>query len=333
MTAPRLTIDEAAATLAAGGLVAFGTETVYGLGANATDPEAVAKIYAAKRRPAFDPLIVHLADGADLHTDLHTDLHIVRARAIEVVARWTPRQVSLAAAFWPGPLTMLAPRGRSIPELVTSGLPDVAVRVPGTPAARELIAKAGVPIAAPSANLFGRISPTTVEHVLDQLGDAIDGVVDTGPCGVGVESTVIRVPDDDGPLVVLRLGGTSLEALAEVAGEVVMAVDEDRAELQAETSPGRLPSHYAPRVPLRVVERAMPSRDEGLLAWRQPVAGFAAVEVLSESGDDVEAAARLFAAMRRLEASGVRAIQAERVPSDGLGRAINDRLARASHAG
>ena len=310
----RLAIADAAAVLARGGIVAFGTETVYGLGGDATNAEAVAAIFAAKERPSFDPLIVHVADAADVH---------------QAVAAWTPRQAMLAEAFWPGPLTMLAPRADAIPDLVTSGLPDVAVRVPGQAQARELIAAAGVPIAAPSANRFGRISPTTADHVLDQLSGRIDGVLDTGPCRVGLESTVVRVPDE-GPLLVLRLGGVSLESLREVTGDVVLAADDDRAELQAETSPGRLPSHYAPRVPLRVVDEVVPDAAAGLLAWSAARPGFAAVEVLSEAGDATEAAARLFAAMRRLDAAGVSHIVAERVPDAGLGRAINDRLHRAS---
>ena len=316
-----MTVREAAAALAAGQLVAFGTETVYGLGADATNADAVAGIFAAKRRPAFDPLIVHLADASDVRL---------------AVADWSDRHRRLAAAFWPGPLTMLAPRGPLIPELVTSQLPDVAVRVPAVASARGLIAAAGVPIAAPSANLFGRISPTTADHVLDQLADRIDGVLDTGPCAVGVESTVVRVPDEPSqPVRVLRLGGLGLDALAEVAGPVERAADSDRAELTAPQSPGRLPQHYAPRVPLALlspeeIASHAPSPDVGLLAWRSGRDGFGSVEVLSPAGDSREAAARLFAAMRRLEASGVSRIIAERVPDDGLGAAINDRLSRAA---
>ena len=317
--APRLSLDDAAAAIRGGRLVAFGTETVYGLGADATNPAAVAAVFAAKQRPAFDPLIVHVASAAAVP---------------DAVADWSPRQQRLAAAFWPGPLTMLAPRGDRIAELVTSGLPDVAVRVPGTDAARQLIARAGCPVAAPSANLFGRISPTTADHVLDQLAGRIAGVLDTGPCGVGLESTVVRVPADESqPVRVLRLGGLTLEAIAAVAGEAELAADSDRAELTAPQSPGRLPQHYAPRVPLRLVETPQPSPDEGLLAWQNPVAGFGAVEVLTPTGSDAEAAAALFAALRRLDEAGVRAIQAERVPDAGLGAAINDRLRRAAHPG
>ena len=315
----RLSLDAAAAALRDGQLVAFGTETVYGLGADATNPSAVAAVFAAKQRPAFDPLIVHLASADDVH---------------QAVADWSPRQRRLADAFWPGPLTMLAPRGNRIAELVTSGLPDVAVRVPGTDAARELIARAGCPIAAPSANLFGRISPTTADHVLDQLSGRIAGVLDTGACGVGLESTVVRVPADESqPVRILRLGGLTVDAIADVAGGAEQAADSDRAELTAPQSPGRLPQHYAPRVPLRLVDTPQPSADEGLLAWQHAVPGFGAVEVLSATGSDAEAAAALFAALRRLDAAGVQAIQAERVPDDGLGAAIIDRLRRAAHSG
>ena len=318
MTLHTRSVDEAARLLRAGELVAFGTETVYGLGGDATRETSVAAIFEAKARPAFDPLIVHLADANLAET---------------VTPGWTDRHAALAERFWPGPLTLLAPRGEVIGELVTSGLPDVALRVPALPATRELLAEAGRPIAAPSANLFGRVSPTTAEHVLEQLDGRIAAVFDTGPCSVGIESTVVRVPQDPtAPLVVLRLGGVPLEEIRDAAGPAVLADDAERGELQAVGSPGRLPKHYAPQKPLRLIDADMSEADSdtGVLAFKEPPAGtWAAVEVLSSRGDLVEAAANLFSALRRLDVSNAVTLLAERVPEVGLGRAINDRLRRA----
>ncbi len=319
---PRITapdpagIAHAAEVLRGGGLVGMPTETVYGLAADATNPAAVARVFEAKARPSFDPLIVHTADA---------DAALALAADVPVLAR------DLAAAFWPGPLTLVLPKAPRIGDLVTSGLATVALRVPAHEVARQLIAAAGVPVAAPSANRFGRVSPTTAQHVIDELGDAVDLVLDGGPCTTGVESTVVTLQDDQ--VHVLRLGGTTLEALGEVVGpqRVVSGVG----DAARPASPGMLEKHYAPKTPLRVVaaDGALSADPRaGLLCLREPEdpRGWGAVEVLSLRGDLREAAANLFAAMRRLDASGVTHIVARAVPEQGLGRAINDRLRRAS---
>jgi L-threonylcarbamoyladenylate synthase len=311
---------QAARVLRAGGLVAFPTETVYGLGAAAFDVQAVARVFEAKGRPHFDPLIVHIP---------------TRDR-VAVVAR-SPSEVAqrLASRFWPGPLTLVVPKSVDVPELVTSGLDTVGVRIPDHPLALEMLSSAGVPVAAPSANLFGRTSPTTADHVIEQLGDRIDLVLDGGPCRVGLESTVV-LTTGKAP-VVLRLGGISVEDLEAAVGSVEIA-DLNMNEETAQNSPGRLMQHYAPRCRLKLVDdigAVPPAADIGILAFSKSPARsrFGAVEVLSTSGDLREAAANLFAAMRRLDAAGLRVIVAERVPDRDLGRAINDRLRRAAAAG
>ncbi|MGE0487043.1 MAG: L-threonylcarbamoyladenylate synthase [Gammaproteobacteria bacterium] len=327
-----MTTDVAAAAdaLRAGKLVAFATETVYGLGANALDAGAVARIFAAKDRPLFDPLIVHLAAPESIG---------------EVCNEVPPLAARLVEAFWPGPLTLVLPRRDGVPDLVTSGLPDVAVRVPDHTLARELIRLAGVPIAAPSANLFGRVSPTTAAHVMEQLDGRIDVVLDGGPCRVGVESTIVAF-DDDGCPRVLRYGGLAIEALRAMCGEVRLPPARGGSgtdEMRAQPAPGMLEQHYAPRKPLTVVETLARAGVDvlsgtetgalGVLAFRGLPAGLAAAvsETLSPRGSLEEAATNLFAALRRLDAAPVTRIVAERVPDEGLGRAINDRLRRASH--
>lgn len=310
----------AAEVLRAGGLVALPTETVYGLGANALDPKAVARIFAAKRRPAFDPLIVHLAAFDDWPTV---------ARALP------PHAAALARRFWPGPLTLVLPKQPAIPDLVTSGLATVAVRVPAHPLMHAVLERAGCPIAAPSANRFGRLSPTRAEHVVEQLGDDIDLVLDGGPCAVGVESTIVR-PDPDG-VTVLRLGGLPVEEIAALAGPVRIAAHESPTSPEA---PGMLPQHYAPRTPIVFVAAAAaspppPGARWGLLALRadptsRTAGGWVAAEYLTDDGDLVTAAARLFDALHRLDALGLERIVALAFPDEGLGRAINDRLRRAS---
>ncbi|MGC4808364.1 L-threonylcarbamoyladenylate synthase [Micromonospora sp. DT233] len=307
-------IAEAAAALRAGGLVAFPTETVYGLGANALDARAAARIFEAKQRPSFDPLITHLADAADLTA--------LVGPVPEAVA-------ALAARFWPGPLTLIVDRPVTIPAIVTSGLATMAVRVPDEPSARALIAAAGVPVAAPSANRFGQLSPTRAEHVVAGLGAAVDVVLDGGPTRCGIESTIVDARS--GRPVVLRLGALPVEALVEAVGPVTVRPGSSGQPV----APGTLAAHYAPRTPLRVVEHAGPAAGggrRGLLAFRERPAGgdWAAVEVLSPAGDLTAAAARLFDALHRLDAAGVGEIVAERVPDVGVGRAINDRLGRAA---
>jgi L-threonylcarbamoyladenylate synthase len=307
-------IDEAAAVLRRGGLVAFPTETVYGLGADAFNPRAVARVFEVKARPSFDPLIVHLADAAGLPRVSATD---------------DPRVAALAARFWPGPLTLVLPRRPEVPDLVTSGLETVGVRVPAHPAAHALIAAAGTPVAAPSANPFGYVSPTTAAHVAELLGPSVDLVLDGGPCRVGVESTILSLA---GAPVILRPGGVPREALEAALGfrlEVALPAERPLA-------PGQLAKHYATRTPLRILPGTAGRAPEGagragLVAWRSAGAeGYAAIEVLAPDGSPETAAANLFAALRRLDAAGLDLILAEPCDEAGLGHAIMDRLRRAA---
>ncbi|MCM0675608.1 L-threonylcarbamoyladenylate synthase [Micromonospora phytophila] len=307
-------IAEAAAVLRDGGLVAFPTETVYGLGANALDARAAARIFEAKARPSFDPLITHLAEAAELE---------------KLVGVVPPAVAALAARFWPGPLTLIVDRPASIPPIVTSGLETMAVRVPDNAHARALIAEAGVPVAAPSANRFGQLSPTRAEHVVRGLGAAVDVVLDGGPTRCGIESTIVDARGERP--VVLRLGALPVEALEEAVGPVTVRPGSSGQPV----APGTLAAHYAPRTPLRLVPGAEPAHADGVrrgfLAFRdRPAGDWAAVEVLSTAGDLTEAAARLFDALHRLDGAGVAEILAEPVPEVGVGRAVNDRLRRAA---
>jgi L-threonylcarbamoyladenylate synthase len=309
-------IQKAARIIQDGGLVAFPTETVYGLGADATNPLAVARIFEVKNRPHFDPLIVHVAD----------------LRQAEILVQKFPDQAfKLADHFWPGPLTLVLPKAESIPDIVTSGLSSVAIRVPNHPMALELIQQSGRPIAAPSANPFGQVSPTTAQHVRKSLEDKVDLILDGGPCRIGVESTVISFTE--GRPVLLRPGGLALEEIEKVIGPVETASP----AVSAPQSPGQLERHYAPRTPLSLMTQwpsLIPGQRVGLLTLLPPkdFSPFKAVEILSPSGDLREAAANLFAAMRRLDEQGLDLIIALAVPPEGLGRAINDRLTRASHS-
>ncbi len=309
-------VTAAADAIRRGELVGMPTETVYGLAANALDARAVLRVFEAKGRPRFDPLIVHCADLAMAKT----------------VAGFSPRAERLAT-LWPGPLTLVLPRLTCIPDAVTAGLDTVAVRIPDHPVALALIRAAGVPLAAPSANRFGRISPTTAAHVAEQLGDAVACILDGGPCRVGVESTVLR--PDPSP-VVLRPGGITRERLAEALGEPVVLADRSaRVEALPQEAPGLLASHYAPRSPLRLREpgEAWPL-DAALLAFTgTDLPSGSTCAVLSPSGDLAEAAANLFARLRELDAANPRLIVAELVPDNGLGEAVNDRLRRAAGLG
>ena len=311
-------VDRAASILLGGGLVAFPTETVYGLGANALDARAVAGIFAAKNRPSFDPLIVHIASIDALDS---------LASQVPVVAR------RLADRFWPGPLTLVLPKTPIVPDLVTSGLHTVAVRIPNHPVAQELLTRTCVPVAAPSANTFGCLSPTCADHVLEQLGSEIDYILDGGPSSVGLESTVLSLVDDRRPIV-LRLGGLSVEAIEAAIGRVEIAKPNDDNESAARQSPGMLTRHYAPRTRLVLREAGQPTTGarRGMLAFQAAPTGggHAAAEILSPSGDLNEAAANFFAALRRLDALGLDEIEVERFPDEGLGRALNDRLRRAA---
>lgn len=310
----------AAAALRAGRLVGMPTETVYGLAADALDARAVLRVFEAKGRPRFDPLIVHCAD-------------LDQARTVAV---FSERAERLAAACWPGPLTLVLPRLPCIPDAVTAGLDTVAVRVPDHPLALALIRAAGRPLAAPSANRFGRISPTTAAHVAEQLGDAVACVLDGGPCRIGVESTVLR--PEPHPLV-LRPGGVSRERLAELLGEpVALAGRDERAGALPREAPGMLASHYAPRARLRLLAPGEPwpsAADTALLAFTGIglPATAAPVRILSPGGDVAEAAQHLFARLRELDALAPRLIVAEPVPDTGLGEAVNDRLRRAAGMG
>jgi L-threonylcarbamoyladenylate synthase len=289
--------------------VAFPTETVYGLGAIATNDRAVSRIFTAKRRPPYNPLICHVLDRS-------------AARPLVV---WNEAATALAERFWPGPLTLVMTRQPSAPisPLVTAGLPTVAVRAPAAPTAQRLLAETLLPLAAPSANPSGRVSPTTAAHVVEGLDDAVDLVLDDGPCTVGVESTVVDV-SGDGP-VMLRPGGIARAELETVVGPLASA-DPD----QTVRAPGQLASHYAPVRPVRLGVTE-PAVDEAFLAFgTAPAAGAAVSLNLSPSGDLAEAARNLFAMMRELDRADVRAIAVAPIPHDGLGEALNDRLARAA---
>lgn len=305
-------IARAARLLQDGRLVAFATETVYGLGGDATDGHAVAGIFAAKGRPQFNPLIAHYPDAVAAFRD-------VTANA---VAR------ALADAFWPGPLTLVLPRraGCRVDLLAGAGLDTLAVRVPSHPAALALLAASGRPIAAPSANRSGAVSPTTAEHVLDGLDGRIAAVLDSGACAVGVESTVIDLSGNRP--VLLRPGGLAVEAIEALIGPVVRG-----AAPGVLRGPGMLESHYAPSLKVRLDAVSVTS-DEALLAFGPPLAGAGAMFQLSAEGDVVGAAARLFEGLRWLDAEGrargLVGIAVMKVPEVGLGLAINDRLTRAA---
>jgi L-threonylcarbamoyladenylate synthase len=307
-------LADAVAVLARGGLVAVPTETVYGLAADATDPAAVAAIYAAKGRPARNPLIVHCADLAE------ADRHGV----LEGGAR------RLAEAFWPGPLTLVVPRrpGSPVAEAATAGLATVALRVPDAPVVAALARALGRPLAAPSANRSGRVSATDAEAVIAELGGAVDLVIDGGPSAIGVESTIVAV--DEAGARLLRAGGLPAEAIEAVLGTPLARPE---ADTERPSAPGQLASHYAPRAALRL--EAMDVRPgEALLAFgrRLPPGADAAVAVfqLSERGDVTEAARTLFAGLRALDASGAATIAVMPLPAGGLGEALADRLARAA---
>lgn len=302
-------VTRAKEIILAGGVVGLPTETVYGLAANAFDPLAVAMIFEIKGRPRFDPLIVHVPDISSLDS------------LVTEVSQTTQR---LAGAFWPGPLTLVLPKRETIPDIVTAGLSSVAIRVPDHPIAHQLLGSVQVPLAAPSANRFGSVSPTTAEHVRQEFGDAVPLVLDGGPCRSGVESTVLSLVEEP---TLLRPGAVAIEDIEAVIGPV-HRLNKNKTRI---LSPGMSSRHYAPRTRL-YFGGSRPIGRVGLLTLgpRSDVSEYAAVEVLSSSGNTVEAAANLFAAIRRLDAMKLDAIHAEPVPDQGLGLAINDRLRRAS---
>ena len=299
-----------AALLREGGLVAFATETVYGLGADAASGEAVAGIYAAKGRPSFNPLIAHVASFADA---LREGVFAPQARA-------------LAEAFWPGPLTLVVPVTASgtVCDLARAGLASVALRVPGHAFARELIAATGRPVAAPSANRSGHVSPTLAAHVLADLGGAVDLVIDGGATRVGLESTIVACLG--GAATLLRPGEIAREALAEVLGHL----PETPASDAGIVAPGQLASHYAPRASLRLEALALRAGEAGLDFGGVFAGQGGTVIDLSPRHDLREAAARLFSALRELDASGARAVAVAPIPPQELGEAINDRLRKAA---
>lgn len=303
---------EAADMIRAGKLVAFPTETVYGLGGDATNEKAVAAIYAAKGRPQFNPLIVHVTSRDEARTLVH----------------WCERAEKLAATFWPGPLTFVLPRLENSPValLASAGLDTIAIRCPAHPVAVALIHAAGRPIAAPSANASGRLSPTEALHVADSLGNNVDMILDGGACRVGLESTVIDLTQDGAPTI-LRHGGITKEQLEAIIGPVRLALHDDTAP----KSPGMLLSHYAPELPLRL--NAMTAgTDEAFLTFgpEENFHGGALRLNLSPSGDLIEAAAHLFAMLRELDQAHFGGIAVAPIPMEGIGAAMNDRLNRAA---
>jgi L-threonylcarbamoyladenylate synthase len=305
----------AAEIIKAGGIVAFPTETVYGLGACAFNPLAVARIFEAKERPLFDPLIVHIADLNQMG---------------QLASRIDKRAGRLAGRFWPGPLTLVLKKHKSVPDIITAGLDTVAIRMPDHLLALDLITRSGFPIAAPSANRFGCLSPTRAFHVLDQLGDRVDMIIDGGDCSVGIESTIISLVEDRN--VILRPGGVPAEDIEAVIGPVELHVESPGSP----EAPGQLPHHYSPSVPVELAgvlsEIDFSREDAGYLLFRQPdfEVPVARTEILSIDGDLKEASANLFSALHRLDGMKIRVIVAEPVPETGLGVAIMDRLRKAA---
>jgi L-threonylcarbamoyladenylate synthase len=308
------TLTSAANTLRDGGLVAFPTETVYGLGADARDNDAVARVFAAKDRPSFNPLIVHVADLA----------------AAETLGGFNDLARSLAERFWPGPLSLILPRlpDSGLSLLVSAGLDTVALRAPAHPLAQDLLARFGDPIAAPSANRAGEVSPTTAAHVAESLGDAPDLILNGGECTVGLESTVIDLCG--ARPAILRHGAVTRDQLEQILGPIEDASVADAG--QKPRSPGQIAKHYAPSISLRIDATDI-RPNEAFVAFGEPPKGDAAiVRNLSPSGDVVEAAARLFATLRELDRPEYVGIAVASVPETGIGRAVNDRLRRAAAA-
>jgi L-threonylcarbamoyladenylate synthase len=311
------TVAEAARCLRAGGLVAFPTETVYGLGADATNAAAIALLYQAKGRPAFNPLIAHVGDLA----------------AAREIGRFDAAALRLAEAFWPGPLTLVLPKSDScaVADLATAGLDTVAIRIPAHPVARDILREFGRPVVAPSANLSGHVSPTTAAHVHSDLEGRIDLIVDGGAVAVGVESTIVGIFDEP---MLLRPGGLPRADIERVLGRPLKQLPADaESDSGQPLAPGMLASHYAPSTRVRLgAIRIEPG--EALLAFgSDAVSGIdaaAAVMNLSARGDLAEAAANLFGYLRALDAKAARSIAVMPIPDDGLGEAINDRLRRAA---
>jgi L-threonylcarbamoyladenylate synthase len=308
-----IALDMAAQIIKQGGLVAFPTETVYGLGADAFNHKAVAKIFSVKNRPAFDPVIVHIA----------------KKDQIEKVCRMNKRAEKLIEKFWPGPLTLVLPKKRLIPDIVTAGMQKVGIRMPNNEIALRLISLADTPLAAPSANPFGYLSPTTAEHVYEQLGSKVEMILDGGPCKIGIESTIIEFTDTKP--ILLRAGGISVEEITEEIGKVMIATENGKRP----QAPGQLPYHYAPKTKLKIVQPDQMDlntrKKAGFLFFQMPkkYPRSGHFEVLSKLGMLDEAATNLFAALHKLDNLELEIIYAEPVPEEGLGRAIMDRLRKA----
>lgn len=309
-------IKRAAEEIKSGEIVAFPTETVYGLGANGLNPTAVAKIFEVKNRPSFNPLILHIASTNQLY---------------DLVSIKNPKVEKLVAAFWPGPLTLVLPKKEIVPEIVTAGNFTVAIRMPKHPVAIELIKASGKPIAAPSANTFGFLSPTTAEHVEKQLGQKVSFILDGGKSNVGVESTIIEVCDDK--IYLLRPGGITTETIEEVCGNI----EAKQPNLNNPNSPGQLLHHYAPKVPIKflneVNEKEVKDKKLAGLFFAENITSlkFEHVEILSPSGELHEAAANLFHHLHLLESLQVDLIIVESIKEEGLGIAIMDRLRKATN--
>lgn len=304
-------IEKGAEILKKGGIVAFPTETVYGLGADAFNSRAAAKIFEIKKRPHFDPLIVHIA----------------AINQLSLLAEHVPQEVKkLIKVFWPGPLTLVLKKRKEVPDIVTGGLDTVAVRMPDCEIASALIKKAGTPVAAPSANRFSRISPVRAEHVLKQLGDGPDLILDGGKTIHGLESTIVSF--EKGKFFLLRAGALSLEEIKRKTGIII-----HKAAKRKISAPGQLKKHYAPKAKLIIVKNEKMA-DEASAAYiafkKKPYKKYRSVMVLSSSGDLREAAANLFDFLHKLENKKVRVIYIEKAPSGGLGLAINDRIKRAA---
>ena len=315
MYPPWTSVEEAVRLLQGGQVVAIPTETVYGLAGNAYNESALAKIFAAKERPTFDPLIVHIAEIEQL----------------EDVAKDIPEAAyRLAQAYWPGPLTMILPKKDCIPDLATSGLPSVAVRFPSHPVARRIIKESGLPLAAPSANLFKHVSPTTALHVAEQLGDRIAGIVDGGPCQVGVESSIVSLTGNTP--AILRPGAITPEMVQKILGEVTIKTSSSQPG-KPMTAPGQCDTHYRPQVPLYYGEvsqsYALPKRTARIAFGNTPGPIPETVN-LSKAGDMVEATAKLYALMHELDTPDYDLIIVDPIPNIGIGMALNDRLKRAS---
>ena len=307
----------AAGLIKEGSLVAFPTETVYGLGADGLNPLAVAKIFEAKKRPSFNPLILHISNLKQLEMISESDNSNIK---------------KLIDNFWPGPLTLVLPKKNIVPDIVTAGNETVAVRMPNHPTALELIELVGNPIAAPSANTFGHLSPTTAQHVVSQLGNKVDLILDGGTCTVGIESTIIAVLEDR--TILLRPGGTAIEEIEKIIGPIEKDVNFSSNQ---PISPGQLPYHYAPKIPIRFMnnlekEKFEPSKT-GLLLFTDKKVDypFKIIKVLTHNSDLREAAANLFSYLHEMESTGIDIIFVEAVPEVGLGIAIMDRLRKATN--